>query len=722
MMMIFRAIGLSALLSLVSAQDCYNNLFDISFKEIQLPSDGLVNRQYILCPGTTFTPGNINAAQNGFDGDWPLILRSKATVQCGNSGASSENCIIDGTGMWGLWIDPLSTGQETDKQNIVIKGITFKDFIKTEEAQTVVFFLAAKGKVTMEDCVFDNVGCSSPFFYGQLFFSKADAENRARYLDELDRTALPGVPAGGWNFTDPEDVFKMLSLGINNTLALLEKDADIPERRHLSSVNAMTSNGHVAADTNENLRGLQGNSNNPFLDDGFEDGPLNIWFKSCTFKDINMVAIPQTNNAHTILYVTGIIYLDYASGAVPGDPTPARLNLRIWDTTFTNIKAALEVSDGDIQYPTRRSVVEFQSDGKFFLKNTCFTDIEIPSYDVEGVILIQANSQWKDQGSNSKSNIKFRNGETPSKSGCEFMTIYDLDTTADQNYGFLRCPQNNGFNLVDQCGDSVEDQAPVEGGFGGGFAVCFSSENTAQLANGDMKRFNQLQLGDEVLTQKGFEPIYSFGHYNPKEQAEFVQLLPSRIELSSTHLVFLQDGNAVPAEAVEAGNVLLSGEIVTGKRYVTRQGLYAPFTASGTIIANGQVASSFVSLQGTPELMVNGWSTGISHQWMAHAFELPHRLWCLTTKMGGGCLKETYTSDGISTWVSLPLEFFSWFVDANVIIQVLLAVPILGVFGFFSGLEYMLTMVGHNQAVVLMCFIGVILYVTPFQIRKVKCE
>jgi len=215
--------------------------------------------------------------------------------------------------------------------------------------------------------------------------------------------------------------------------------------------------------------------------------------------------------------------------------------------------------------------------------------------------------------------------------------------------------------------------------------IGFSSTNQVRLSNGETKQINQLQLGDEVLTQTGYENVYSWSHYNSEKEAKFVQLLPSRVELSPNHLIFLKNGISVPAGTIKAGDVLLSGEVVASVRSVKRLGAYAPFTNSGTIIVNGQVASTFVSLQEESNvLLLNGdFSTGISHQWLAHAFEVPHRLWCSAM----GCTKESYTVDGISTWVAAPLRFFTWFLQLPMMLQLIFFIPILSLFSTFLMLE-----------------------------------
>jgi len=273
--------------------------------------------------------------------------------------------------------------------------------------------------------------------------------------------------------------------------------------------------------------------------------------------------------------------------------------------------------------------------------------------------------------------------------------IDDLPVCASNGLTFRNTEQ---LTCENQCRETSEEisiayRGPCEakptlapsGGGGIGIGICFSSVNQVQLSNGETKKIDQLQLGDEVLTQMGYENIYSWSHRNSEKEAEFVQLFPSRIELSPNHLIFLENGVSVPGGTVKAGDILLSGEMVTAVRSVTRRGVYAPFTNSGTIVVNGQVASTFVSLQEKSSVLLlnGGWSTGISHQWLAHAFEVPHRLWCSAV----GCTKESYTSDGISTWVAAPLQFFNWSLQLPTILQLILFVPILSLFGVLFTLE-----------------------------------
>lgn len=680
---------LLGLLVTVSAQpECVNMLRNVTEIEINFTDLPRGRRTYTMCPNHVYKPSRLNRTGESLDeffpgDDYPLVVRSRATVKCGIDGKSSNNCVIDGTGTWGVLIDSFAIpSPELDRQSIVLQGFTFRGFVNPREPNTVLFFVAPQGGVTLQDCIFENVGSYSPFTFLQAF---QETPNRALSNEVAD------VP---YRYSDLDDdtKLKLWKDAYDSTSAIVNAHSIFDDHSRRKALDD--------AGVHQNIRRL----NDTFDFPDFEEGTVVIKIEDCLFANTTMVATPQTNSAHTILYFSGVVVTNLQT------PKAGKMNVRITGTKFQNIKGEVESPP----FPSRRSIVEFQSNGRLFLEDTCFDDIKIPSFNVEAVILMHANSQYRDLGGNSVTNVEFLDGDTPNPdSGCNYVALYNLDNILENSYGFLSCI-DDAFDFQNQCGGGGGNQPAPTLGVG----ICFSSENTAQLENGEKKDFDQLQLGDKVLTQKGFESIYSFGHYSPKEQAQFVQLLPSHIELSSTHLIFLQDGRAVTAESVEVGDILLSGELVTGKRYVTSRGLFAPFTASGTIIANGQVASSYVSLQGTSELEINGWSTGFSYHWMAHSFEVPHRLWCIVSR--DVCLKESYTSDGISTWVSMPQKFFLWYLQSHSLTQALLVVPILSLFGILTIIGYM-TIDNQNQAVAFTCLVAAATYIyLQWRIRKMK--
>ena len=193
----------------------------------------------------------------------------------------------------------------------------------------------------------------------------------------------------------------------------------------------------------------------------------------------------------------------------------------------------------------------------------------------------------------------------------------------------------------------------------------------------------KLKLGDKVLTKGGkYEPIYSFGHKSDKN-GQYVELVTESTKLSLTkdHMVFVKGGRSVPASNVKVGDSLelASGEYeaVDTIRYVMSDGAFAPFTSSGTIVVNGVVSSSFVAFQGSETLLIGSTNTGLTYQFLAHTFELPHRLWC---KYVSGCKSERYTEDGVSVWVDVPHKAAHWFLRQNATVMYMVSIPLLAAF------------------------------------------
>ena len=135
-----------------------------------------------------------------------------------------------------------------------------------------------------------------------------------------------------------------------------------------------------------------------------------------------------------------------------------------------------------------------------------------------------------------------------------------------------------------------------------------------------------LQLGDKILTlSNSFEPVYSFGHRHEFLEATYLKILPSKLEVSRDHMVFVDGGRAVPASLLQVGDQLLNGDLITAIQQIVGTGVYAPFTPSGTLLVNGVSVSSYVAFQGSEHLML-GKTHLFSYQWLAHTFQVPHRL------------------------------------------------------------------------------------------------
>jgi hypothetical protein len=211
-------------------------------------------------------------------------------------------------------------------------------------------------------------------------------------------------------------------------------------------------------------------------------------------------------------------------------------------------------------------------------------------------------------------------------------------------------------------------------------SFCFPGDALSEVAGRGAVPMKKLKLGDKVLTKGGkYEPIYSFGHKSDKN-GQYIELVTESTKLSLTkdHMVFVKQGRSVPASNVKVGDwlELASGEYeaVDTIRYVMSDGAYAPFTSSGTIVVNGVVSSSFVAFQGSETLLIGSMDTGLTYQFLAHTFELPHRLWC---KYVSGCKSERYTEDGISVWVDVPHKAAHWFLRQNTTLMYMVSIPLL---------------------------------------------
>jgi hypothetical protein len=200
-----------------------------------------------------------------------------------------------------------------------------------------------------------------------------------------------------------------------------------------------------------------------------------------------------------------------------------------------------------------------------------------------------------------------------------------------------------------------------------------------------------IKIGDEVLTATGkYERIYSFGHRHESIEAEFLQLIPSGLEISGDHMLMV-DGHFTPASSVQVGDELESanGEIikVDAVRRVMRKGVYAPFTASGTIVVSNIKASNYIAFQDSECLLLGGWRTPLTFQWIAHISQSPHRI---SIRLGVSGPEE-YNVDGMSTWIVGPHEVSKWLLEQNAVVVTMLLAPAVGLGVVLSTIEQLIS-------------------------------
>ena len=251
-----------------------------------------------------------------------------------------------------------------------------------------------------------------------------------------------------------------------------------------------------------------------------------------------------------------------------------------------------------------------------------------------------------------------------------------------------------GGTCINGCNSSVTDCFPglcgdVEGGTSTGddsclcsvpmegFTICFSGSALVNLKDGGTIPMRDLKLGDEVMVADGrYERVYSFGHYQPEVSAEYLQISfsdesasNSPLEISPDHLLFTSDHRAVEASSVRVGDTVMkaSGEalVVVSIRKVSQQGAYAPFTPSGVLAVNGVLASCYIGFEGSASMKLAG-GFELSYQFLAHLFETPHRLWCMSLS---SCRSEFYTEEGLSLWHNYPLQLSQWLVRQSTMVK-----------------------------------------------------
>ena len=149
---------------------CISNLNDIVLPEIELAKQYSTSRNsnkaidtervYILCPNTTFTIGNPESpgsfTYNG--GSLPLVIfNPHLTVQCGDSGESTNQCILDGGIHQVIAVErsalPVEWSQLVvpDASDFTLRGVTLRN------AKDITLSIGVHGtNIRIMDCLFEH--------------------------------------------------------------------------------------------------------------------------------------------------------------------------------------------------------------------------------------------------------------------------------------------------------------------------------------------------------------------------------------------------------------------------------------------------------------------------------------------------------------------------------------------------------------------------------------
>jgi len=278
---------------------------------------------------------------------------------------------------------------------------------------------------------------------------------------------------------------------------------------------------------------------------------------------------------------------------------------------------------------------------------------------------------------------------------------------------------NDGSDNVS--GDGIES---VSDGVTDTGDPCFSSMNMVRVQGRSQQQqqervisIQQLQVGDYVRdghdddnnnNDKSFSRVISLAHLDHTMETEFMQIYTTAaaannnnksppsppLEITKKHMLFVKEkgkrgGTFVPvrAEKVSVGDILVGGSsrkevVVSDIQYITRTGVYAPITASGTILVGGIQASSYfdffdfgaAATTTTTTAMGGRMHKMMNPHYLAHYYFAPHRVLC-AVDFSRYCQHEQHDSQGYSTNFGIPtvLRLLRWCNEFVVPLQVFLA-------------------------------------------------
>ena len=131
------------LIGSASAQntDCFSDTTDI-FQYLAATAFGSDDITVVLCPSTVFRVGDLDDNGGGVEsGSMPLVGFPRVQYLCGEDGASTNNCVVQG-GEIQFWNPP-----GTAVQTLTVSGVTF------EGATYVAILLQGTGDITFVDCI-----------------------------------------------------------------------------------------------------------------------------------------------------------------------------------------------------------------------------------------------------------------------------------------------------------------------------------------------------------------------------------------------------------------------------------------------------------------------------------------------------------------------------------------------------------------------------------------
>jgi len=170
----------------------------------------------------------------------------------------------------------------------------------------------------------------------------------------------------------------------------------------------------------------------------------------------------------------------------------------------------------------------------------------------------------------------------------------------------------------------------------------------------------------------------------------------------------------VRAGSVQVGDKLVgldaSSVKVIQRTIISKEGIYAPLTASGRIVVNGLMASSYISLQKEAvmysQLGADGWlELPLSQQDLCHYWMAPLRMMCTASHANKAAFCDRHDSEGYLHWVSLGIRLLRWLERQYLVVQIILLAAAVVALGILALIEdFMSTVLGGTVLMLLLTF------------------
>lgn len=221
-------------------------------------------------------------------------------------------------------------------------------------------------------------------------------------------------------------------------------------------------------------------------------------------------------------------------------------------------------------------------------------------------------------------------------------------------------------------------------------AACFSGAATVVVKGRGAIPIADVTVGDNVqVSETEFDTVYTLAKKDSTTDTAFVQVsvqgMEDPLELTGHHLL-LVNGQWTQALAVRVGDTVTTvngSASVAAIKWIRRDGFYAPFTYSGTLMVNGVKASVFA---GTETVQFgHDWVTGISLHDLLQMAMTHHRLVCRL--WFDVCRAETHNEEGVSRMIAFPDRLYKWWQEQHAVLGYATLAPVMALNWVASSAE-----------------------------------